>query len=186
MRSLKKTLLLIGAVMSLLIVVETNDASNRYQEPKPADRLATTCQKLSVKSHDWRIAPYSVISLPSGLCAYMTESWNDAWIGYIESIKPPFRISYGVGTVGDAISDTEKDRFIFLKQEKTATGILQYGLKNTDAGKLLVAKIDWANFSAQYRNEQDLKLFLEIVRSFKKADGCAEGCMPAFRIEKKS
>src|SRR5215813_10443953 len=105
------------------------------------------------------------LTLPEGYRAFKTESWIDAWFGYIISPDEKFRINYSAGLVQTPFEDGNKG-YLWVKRETRGKVVLRYGLRRTESGDEIAATVQGMNFYASVKNVGDIDLFLEIVRSY--------------------
>ena len=105
------------------------------------------------------------LTLPEGYRAFKTESWIDAWFGYIISPDEKFRINYSAGMVQTPFENGNKG-VRWVKREVRGKIVLRYGIRRTENGDEIVATVPGMNFYASIKNVGDTDLFLKIARSY--------------------
>ena len=105
------------------------------------------------------------LTLPVGYKAFKTESWIDAWFGYIISPDEKFRINYSAGMVQTPFENGDKG-YVWVKREVRGKVVLRYGLRRIASGDHIAATVPGMNFNATVKNANEIDLFLEIVRSY--------------------
>ena len=121
----------------------------------------------------FQLTPYGYISLPSNYWAFMDYDMVDAWGGIIESFDRSFRIRFSDGIIV-SVFDGEDKNIVWKKELNTENGNITYALSENGQTKRVLAKIKGANFSAEVKNEAEIKRFLEIIKNYR--TGKCEDC----------
>ena len=162
-------------VLTILIATGSFISAQAFSS-KPAEENKGVVTQ--AKERRVQLAPYATVILPANYKAYRTGGRIDYWFGYIESEDGSFRINYLAGMVESAVKD-EKE-FQWLKEEKLSKLSLLYGRKSTKEGDMVAAEIGWTNFTTKIKNDNDIGVFLKIVRTYKQKP--CEKCEPALYV----
>jgi hypothetical protein len=113
------------------------------------------------------------VELPEGYKGYITTSWGDAWLGYIESPESNFKIGWAGGLV-ESLFEKYKKNLVGTETETTSNYSIKFGLVRDKKEETLIARIGDIQFSAIVKDENDKVIFKEIICSYQK-EKC-EGC----------
>ena len=103
----------------------------------------------------------------------MQTDFMDAWIVVIESLDNKFKITLTDGTIRSIYNEEIKNSK-WIKELKTENYLIKYALVEKKKSKLIVAKINSANFSAVIKNDSEIDKFLEIISLYR--SGRCESC----------
>lgn len=127
----------------------------------------TSGNKEERKERRVQLSPVGSLLLPTGYKAYRLTGHIDAWSGYFVSADCSFRVNYTAGLVQTPF-ETDQDKIVWVKTERTPMGTLKYGLKRTKETEQIIASIGEMNFYATNKKEADLKAMLDLLRTFER------------------
>lgn len=107
------------------------------------------------------------VELPEGYKGYLTTSWVDAWLGYIESPEGNLKIGWAGGLVESLFEKYKKD-LVETETEITSNYSIKFGLFRDKKEEMLIAVIGDLQFSAMVKDQRDKAIFKEIIRSYQK------------------
>jgi hypothetical protein len=157
----------------MLVALHFGEAAICRSEPLIDSQVKSRGKKRS-RTIKLRLGLVGFLPMPAGYKAYYTGRTVDAWGGYILSLDDSLRIEWSAGMVQTPFADGE-DKFLWVKRENIEKGRLQYGLKRTDKGEMIVATVGFANFTMLVKREGGVGQFLKLVRSYK-VEQCNNDC----------
>jgi hypothetical protein len=111
-----------------------------------------------------QLSPLGCFLLPKNAIAYQ-DVWVDVWAGYVEMKRNRLRIDYAGGLVQSPFSEKE-EMFLWTKTERFSGHLLIYGRLKPPKTSVIVARIELTDFYVNVMDENDVNLFLRIVRTF--------------------
>ena len=107
------------------------------------------------------------VELPDGYQGYVTTSWVDAWLGYIESPDRSFKIGWAGGLV-ESLFEKYKKGLVETETETTSNYSIKFALIRDKKVETLIASIGDLQFSGVVKDENDRSIFKKIIRSYQK------------------
>lgn len=111
---------------------------------------------------------FGSVELPEGFLAFRSQNWVDAWFGYIRSTDGEFRVSYGIG-MGQSPFETQSENIELMDPTSFPEPVIKVGRRWETKGRTLFVAVPSAYFSAHILNDEQEKLFFEILATYEVA-----------------